>query len=681
MQKNRFWFLGIALIVLFSSSVTAVSLKFQPNYCIQDGDCTLNDLYLTGNLTMIGDVYNISILNQNVTGQIDVIGNIYASGNITGNNIIGDVFVGDGSQLTGISSLWSNVSGDIYQDTGFLLVNSTTSVLDINGAGVRLYYSPAEKAFVVGEVTSTQWDSLGDYSFAYGYNTEPVGDGSFAGGFAEGAGTSQIIADDEGGFAQGKTDADSGDTCKIWADSSGSFAQGYCYSNGGATGLIWADATGDFAQGQVSADSFPAMIRSNANGGMAQGIADRANISCLGGGCFAQGYTGFLQNIIASGKGSLAHGYSEDGHIIASGDNSLAIGDRVQATQEHTYAIGEGFNNTDDYSFMVGFNNDPTFIVKDGNVTSLGNMTADYFKGDGSLLTGISAGGGTSVWNSTNGDVFLNDSTGQILGEQGSTASPTYSFLNDMDSGFSHSGTDGRVDINLNGGLATRFATFGIWTVDGGISAPAFSFFNDADTGMYRDTTDTLAFGAGGKPYLEMDEVGQMTMMFNEYNYNMDYIFEGDNTAEMVFFDGGNERVGIATNTPSYPLEVNKNVSGISIYASGNISANDYITRTSVFDKSNNVWDYVLDSDDYKTLGKIEHSKFYGYQVYEIPDTSRPVKVLVYDKEKNETYWDDSYPYNKTVKGVSINKEIDLLRQAVYELKTELCLYRAYSWC
>jgi len=266
----------------------------------------------------------------------------------------------------------------------------------------------------------------------------------------------------------------------------------------------------------------------------------------------------------------------------------------------------------------------------------------------------------------------------------------------------------------------------------------------------------------------------------------------GNRTERMVVKSDGN--VGIGTTSPSYPLEVATNVSGISIYADGNVSAKDYITRTSVYDKSKGTaLSYIKDSNDYKTEDKIDHTKFYGYTTYEKTDLSRPeikyYEAVDYDKPvyinistqqcedelvyetvcndvtntecdyelngqyydyvcinitseqcfqqvkqtctpyteeecryesvENQTYYDKiceniekqsceditmqvcsdvittetTYPFNKTMntttypykiqeEGVSLNAEIDLLRQAVYELKTELCKKdNSYGWC
>lgn len=179
---------------------------------------------------------------------------------------------------------------------------------------------------------------------------------------------------------------------------------------------------------------------------------------------------------------------------------------------------------------------------------------------------------------------------------------------------------------------------------------------------------------------------------------------------------------------PSFPLEVHgSGADTVSIWASGNVSATGYITRTSVYNKEDGpALDKIKDSDQLKTLGKIDHSKFYGYTTYEVPDYSKPVVVqkfanVCYDNYtevcdipkischpepvKNEygDYVDQevckelpndcryvvtevcglqlvdvtTYPHTKIEQAVSITDEIDLLRQAVYELKEKVAILEA----
>lgn len=150
----------------------------------------------------------------------------------------------------------------------------------------------------------------------------------------------------------------------------------------------------------------------------------------------------------------------------------------------------------------------------------------------------------------------------------------------------------------------------------------------------------------------------------------------------MTFDLGSNVgRVGIGTTTPSFPLTVMGNTSSggsaISIWVEANVSARGYITRTSVFDKSQNALDFIQDADYYKSNGKIVHSKFYGYVTYSTTDLDRPVLIKKNNTYFNETdksiiidfYNETTYPYTKQEEGVELGAEIDVLRQALYEIK------------
>jgi len=166
-----------------------------------------------------------------------------------------------------------------------------------------------------------------------------------------------------------------------------------------------------------------------------------------------------------------------------------------------------------------------------------------------------------------------------------------------------------------------------------------------------------------------------------------------------------NGKVGIGTTIPTFPLTVVGNVSDgsnlVSIWVDSNISATGYITRTSIFDKNKNVWDHIKDADYYKTGNEINHSSFYGYVTYPVTDFTIPVNES-YEQEVCEDIFEDVldefnetvkeylrtdcnnetririvYPYNKTESGVELGMEIDVLRQAIFELKEENTLLKA----
>ena len=186
-------------------------------------------------------------------------------------------------------------------------------------------------------------------------------------------------------------------------------------------------------------------------------------------------------------------------------------------------------------------------------------------------------------------------------------------------------------------------------------------------------------------------------VVFNDAGTDISLRIVGDTDALLFWVRGDLDKIGIGK-VPTSKLDVDGEIKGttitstgdtggISIYAQANISASGFITRTSVFDSSKNAMDYIQDSDYYLDKdGKIDHKKFYGYTSWEAPDKNRPVIF------NNVT----SYPYNETIEGVRLEAEIDVLRQAVFDLdkiieeqgediemlKLELCIKdNTYKWC
>jgi hypothetical protein len=62
------------------------------------------------------------------------------------------------------------------------------------------------------------------------------------------------------------------------------------------------------------------------------------------------------------------------------------------------------------------------------------------------------------------------------------------------------------------------------------------------------------------------------TFIFNEAGADLDFRFEGDNNANLLFGDAGNDRIGIKTATPGYTLDIGSATDGI-LLPSGNTEA------------------------------------------------------------------------------------------------------------
>jgi hypothetical protein len=204
---------------------------------------------------------------------------------------------------------------------------------------------------------------------------------------------------------------------------------------------------------------------------------------------------------------------------------------------------------------------------------------------------GISAGGITQAIigvGQTTYDCEFN-ATGQILGKNGTAASPSISFTNNSitgifsaasDSlGFSTAGTEAlRVDNVGNVGIGTTAPTQRL-TVSGNINAtgtitaigqilgktgtalsPSISFTNDNLTGIFQPAVDSLAISCAGSEFVRVDGFGN---------------------------------VGVGTSAPTQRLTVSGNIN-----ATGSMTAGTVITAGSRFDALNSVGlRYTFSSD------------------------------------------------------------------------------------
>ena len=111
-----------------------------------------------------------------------------------------------------------------------------------------------------------------------------------------------------------------------------------------------------------------------------------------------------------------------------------------------------------------------------------------------------------------------------------------------------------------NDGWITIFELDGTMLMeDGTVSAPGLAFASDLNTGFFRSAADKINFATGGAERLE---IGSSEVVFNDPSNDVDFRVESNGNANMLFVDGGNDRVGVGIGTPTSVLDVRDTQTG-----------------------------------------------------------------------------------------------------------------------
>ena len=237
---------------------------------------------------------------------------------------------------------------------------------------------------------------------------------------------------------------------------------------------------------------------------------------------------------------------------------------------------GIGRQGADNLVFIAGGINamNITEISNLINVYVQGNFTAMFLYGDGSKLTGISAGG-TSFWindtsgvirqaaNSVNitGNLTVKD---QILIADGTEAKPSLVFAGDTDTGW-YLKNPGNPTFSLAGTdvfsiLSTKKIAMELLGTPNGVNIGGLG---DAGTGLSWTALWKLEIAARGDPFITMDHTsnGNRKLIINQNSNNIDFRIESDNEEYMFFIDGATNKIGVKESTPLFTLDINGNIS------------------------------------------------------------------------------------------------------------------------
>lgn len=316
--------------------------------------------------------------------QVTKIGNATLAGTLSAS-----AFEGNGSGLSGLAfsttnNVTSNIGGTISTDDFVFgstqLENDNTTVVD----DARMFFDKSKGAFRAGEVDADQWNDagVGSNSVAMGYNAEATGSYGAALGFNSAAvGEASVamgrfaIANGTGAVAIG-ADLSSVQGIGPIASNRGSVAVGLGTTSSGeasfSVGLATnSTGTASFAFGEEATAS-----GDNAFSGGFNSIAARPESIALGNNASAQ-----ANNSTSIGTNVTANTYAE---TVFGRYNSKATLNRTSwSSADPLFTIGNGSSTTN--------TNNAFQILKNGNATLDGTITANAFVGNGAGLTNVTA--------------------------------------------------------------------------------------------------------------------------------------------------------------------------------------------------------------------------------------------------------------------------------------------------
>ena len=131
------------------------------------------------------------------------------------------------------------------------------------------------------------------------------------------------------------------------------------------------------------------------------------------------------------------------------------------------------------------------------------------------------------------------------LGNSGTTAGTNFLGTTDGNALSIFTNNTEKLRISIGG----HFRSF----TDGTTTLPMFSWDTDRDTGFFRSGADVLGFTTGGSESVRMSTT---ETVINEDSDDYNFRVESNGLDDMLFVDGGQNAVGIATNSPQEAFHV-----------------------------------------------------------------------------------------------------------------------------
>jgi hypothetical protein len=286
----------------------------------------------------------------------------------------------------------------------------------IQGVGRRMMWYADKAAFRAGYVSGNRWekDSIGDYSFASGFNTKASGPFSIAmGGNTTASGNYSTAIGNQTTATGGSSIATGNQTI-----ASGPFSTAMGISTGAIGGVSTAIGSSTTASGFASTS-----MGSNTTASGGYSTAMGFNTTASGDYSTSMGF-----DAVASGDHSIATGFNTTG----SGNYSTAMGYNTTASGFYSTAMGRstiasGDNSTAMGNYVSTNSQEGCFVIGDNSTTTVmsspaaNNFRARFANGyrlytSANYSTSCSLGAGDNAW-TTGSNVYSKENFAEINGE------------------------------------------------------------------------------------------------------------------------------------------------------------------------------------------------------------------------------------------------------------------------
>lgn len=275
-------------------------------------------------------------------------------------------------------------------DFGILSKNSSTLIsnpgaipIGVNGSGTRLMWIANKSAFRVGTVTGTQWDydSIGPWSFAAGFDTKASEENSISLGYKTEASGFASVALGYGTKASGSFSTAIGQSSIA---SSNSVSIGYQTNSGGFYSVALGNSTGAFGNNSTAL-GYGGIAYGNSSIAMGYStVSSGSYSSAIGYSTNAQGESSFAAGYLSEAIGTTSTTFGK--YNYARGDYSTSLGFSTYAQSYASLVIGR--HNLISGNISSWDSNDPVFVIGNGTSNSSRSNALIVYKNGNATLSG-----------------------------------------------------------------------------------------------------------------------------------------------------------------------------------------------------------------------------------------------------------------------------------------------------